>query len=52
MNTLYFGDNLDILQKHVPDESVDPIGSCHTCLLAGFIARQYLATVALCREIC
>ncbi|MCX6380205.1 MAG: DNA methyltransferase [Armatimonadetes bacterium] len=25
MNTLYFGDNLDILQKHVPDESVDLI---------------------------
>lgn len=25
MNTLYFGDNLDILQKHVADESVDLI---------------------------
>ncbi len=23
MNTLYYGDNLDILQKHIPDESVD-----------------------------
>ena len=23
MNTLYFGDNLDILQKHIPNESVD-----------------------------
>ncbi len=23
MNTLYFGDNLDILQKHIADESVD-----------------------------
>ena len=24
-NTLYFGDNLDILREHVPDESVDLI---------------------------
>ncbi len=23
MNTLYFGDNLDVLKKHIPDESVD-----------------------------
>jgi len=23
VNTLYFGDNLDVLKKHVPDESVD-----------------------------
>ena len=22
-NVLYYGDNLDILQKHIPDESVD-----------------------------
>ena len=22
-NTLYYGDNLDILREHVPDESVD-----------------------------
>ena len=25
MNTLYFGDNLDILRKHVADASVDLI---------------------------
>ena len=25
MNTLYFGDNLDVLQKHIADESVDLI---------------------------
>ncbi len=25
MNTLYYGDNLDILQKHIPDASVDLI---------------------------
>jgi len=22
-NALYFGDNLDVLRKHIPDESVD-----------------------------
>jgi len=22
-NTLYYGDNLDILREHIPDESVD-----------------------------
>ena len=22
-NTLYYGDNLDVLRQHVPDESVD-----------------------------
>ena len=27
MNTLYFGDNLDILRKHVADASVDLIYS-------------------------
>ena len=25
MNTLYYGDNLDILQRHIRDESVDLI---------------------------
>ena len=25
MNTLYYGDNLDILREHIPDESVDLI---------------------------
>jgi site-specific DNA-methyltransferase (adenine-specific) len=24
-NTLFYGDNLDILQQHIPDESVDLI---------------------------
>lgn len=24
-NTLYYGDNLDILREHIPDESVDLI---------------------------
>ena len=24
-NTLYYGDNLDVLRQHVPNESVDPI---------------------------
>jgi hypothetical protein len=23
MNTLYYGDNLDILRRYIPDESVD-----------------------------
>ena len=22
-NTLYYGDNLDVLRQHIPDESVD-----------------------------
>jgi DNA modification methylase len=25
MNTLYYGDNLDILREYIPDESVDLI---------------------------
>ena len=25
MNTLYYGDNLDILRRHIPDETVDLI---------------------------
>jgi len=25
MNRLYYGDNLDILREHIPDESVDLI---------------------------
>ena len=25
MNTLYYGDNLDILREHIPDESIDLI---------------------------
>jgi site-specific DNA-methyltransferase (adenine-specific) len=24
-NTLYYGDNLDILKRYIPDESVDPV---------------------------
>ena len=24
-NTLYYGDNLQVLRDHIPDESVDPI---------------------------
>jgi len=23
MNALYYGDNLDILREHIPDESID-----------------------------
>ena len=23
MNTLYYGDNLEVLREHIPDESVD-----------------------------
>ena len=35
-NTLYYGDNLDILRQHVPDESVElgphfPYQPCEVC---------------------
>jgi site-specific DNA-methyltransferase (adenine-specific) len=46
MNQLYYGDNLDILRNHIPDESVDliyldppfnrkvtPLTCCRHCVL-------------------
>jgi len=35
MNTFYYGDNLDILRAHIPDESVDLI-----CLDPPFNSRR------------